>query len=202
MNKAVLFDLDGVLVDACDWHYEALNRALKEVANYSISREDHYDTYNGLPTLTKLSQLERMGIVQSSDFSQISDLKQEYTIEVINEFCVRSIPKVSMMRMLKKEGYKLGCVTNSIARTAVLMLEKSGVAPYLDIVLSNEDCNHNKPHPEPYIKGLVLLGCLPENSIIVEDSPKGLEAARLTGCKVLQVANATETTKELFKGKL
>ena len=62
MNKAVLFDLDGVLVDACDWHYEALNRALKQVSNYEISREDHTTTYNGLPTKRKLQMLADVGV--------------------------------------------------------------------------------------------------------------------------------------------
>ena len=107
-----------------------------------------------------------------------------------------------MMKMLKDAGYKIGCVTNSIRMTARLMLEKTGLMDYFDVVVTNEQCNYNKPHPEPYIKALVKLGSLPQDSIIVEDSPKGLEAARLTGCRVLEVKNATKVTKELFKDKL
>jgi beta-phosphoglucomutase len=202
VNKAVLFDLDGVLVDACHWHYEALNRALKEVANYIISEEDHFATYNGLPTLTKLKILEDKHIIRKDDFYKISELKQAYTILVIEEFCAESLPKIIMMEHLKSEGYKLGCVTNSIRKTAKLMLKNSGIIRYLDVILSNEDSTFNKPHPEPYIKALVTLNSLPENSVIVEDSPKGLEAARLTGCKVIQVKNATEVTKDLFRGKI
>jgi len=202
MNKAVLFDLDGVLVDACDWHYEALNRALKQVANYEISREDHNSNYNGLPTKRKLKRLSELGVIRESDMEDISDLKQRLTVEVIEEFCIHSLSKVVLMKMLKKAGYKVGCVTNSIRHTAGLMLEKIGVMDYLDVVITNEQCNYNKPHPEPYIKALVKLNSLPQDSIIVEDSPKGLQAARLTGCRVLEVKNATEVTKELFKDKI
>ena len=202
MNKAVLFDLDGVLVDACDWHYEALNRALKQVSNYEISREDHTTTYNGLPTKRKLQMLADVGVIRKSDIDRISNLKQELTVGVIEDFCIHSIPKVAMMKMLKDAGYKIGCVTNSIRMTARLMLEKTGLMDYFDVVVTNEQCNYNKPHPEPYIKALVKLGSLPQDSIIVEDSPKGLEAARLTGCRVLEVKNATKVTKELFKDKL
>ena len=202
MNKAVLFDLDGVLVDACDWHYEALNRALREVANYTISREDHVTTYNGLPTKRKLKMLADVGVIRESDMDRISDLKQELTVGVIEDFCIHSISKVVMMKMLKDAGYKIGCVTNSIKMTATLMLEKTGILDYFDVVITNDQCNFNKPHPEPFIKALVELGSLPQDSIIVEDSPKGLEAARLTGCRVLEVKNATEVTKELFKDKL
>lgn len=201
-QSAVLFDLDGVLVDACRWHYEALNRALKEVVNYTISEEDHISTYNGLPTVAKLKILEEKHIVRSDDFFKISELKQAYTILVIEEFCTTSLSKIILMEFLKGEGYKIGCVTNSIRKTAKLMLEKAGVWRYLDVVLSNEDSTFNKPHPEPYIKALVLLNSLPEDSTIVEDSPKGLEAARLTGCRVIEVKNATEVTKELLRGKL
>ena len=202
MHKAVLFDLDGVLVDACDWHYEALNRALKEVANYTISTEDHEKTYNGIPTLKKLSILENLGIVRRSDFQKISNLKQQYTAEVINDFCTESISKIEMLKMLKDKGYKLACVTNSIRKTTELMLMKTGIRKYFDVVITNEDTANNKPHPEQYIKALVLLNTVPENAIIVEDSPKGLEAARSTGSRVLQVRNATEVTQELFLGKL
>ena len=202
MNKAVLFDLDGVLVDACDWHYEALNRALREVANYTISREDHVTTYNGLPTKRKLKMLADVGVIRESDMDRISDLKQELTVGVIEDFCIHSISKVVMMKMLKDAGYKIGCVTNSIKMTATLMLEKTGILDYFDVIITNDQCNFNKPHPEPFIKALVELGSLPQDSIIVEDSPKGLEAARLTGCRVLEVKNATEVTKELFKDKL
>tara|TARA_R110000787_G_scaffold102000_5_gene207775 strand:- start:1081 stop:1689 length:609 start_codon:yes stop_codon:yes gene_type:complete len=202
MNKAVLFDLDGVLVDACDWHYEALNRAIKQVSNYEISREDHVTTYNGLPTKRKLKMLADLGVIRESDMDRISDLKQELTVGVIEDFCIHSISKVVMMKMLKDAGYKIGCVTNSIKMTATLMLEKTGILDYFDVVITNDQCNFNKPHPEPFIKALVELGSLPQDSIIVEDSPKGLEAARLTGCRVLEVKNATEVTKELFKDKL
>ena len=189
MNKAVLFDLDGVLVDACDWHYEALNRALKQVSNYEISREDHTTTYNGLPTKRKLKMLADVGVIRESDMDRISDLKQELTVGVIEDFCIHSISKVVMMKMLKDAGYKIGCVTNSIKMTATLMLEKTGILDYFDVVITNDQCNFNKPHPEPFIKALVELGSLPQDSIIVEDSPKGLEAARLTGYRVLEVKN-------------
>ena len=106
--KAVLFDLDGVLVDACEWHYEALNRALKDVVNYTIDRDSHEKIYNGIPTLTKLSILKEMGIIREEDFTKISDLKQWYTIQVINDFCTESVTKIALMKLLKAEGYKIG----------------------------------------------------------------------------------------------
>jgi beta-phosphoglucomutase len=197
MNKCVLFDLDGVLVDACDWHYEALNRALREVADYEISRHDHETRFNGLPTRVKLQTLVAQGLIKEHQVKSISDLKQELTTQVIEDLCVIDDSKVQLMERLLDEGYKLGCVTNSIRKTAKLMLERCGVLEYMDCFISNEDITHPKPHPEGYINAMIMLNCIPSNTIIVEDSPKGLQAAKITGAKVVEVANATEVTPSI-----
>ena len=198
-NKCVLFDLDGVLVDACDWHYEALNRALKEVAYYEISRQDHYEKYNGLPTLTKLSMLNDMGLITDEDVRKISDVKQEHTIKVIEELCKRDQSKIELMKALKDNDYEIAVVTNSIRMTATLMLANSGVLPFVDLLISNEDTDRNKPYPDPYIIAIHLLNSSHNKTIIVEDSPKGIKAAKDSGAHVLEVKDATEVNLELFK---
>jgi len=198
-NKCVLFDLDGVLVDACDWHYEALNRALKEVAYYEISRQDHYEKYNGLPTLTKLSMLNDMGVITDEDVRKISDVKQEHTIKVIEELCKRDQSKIELMKALKDNDYEIAVVTNSIRMTATLMLANSGVLPFVDLIISNEDTDRNKPYPDPYIIAIHLLNSSHNKTIIVEDSPKGIKAAKDSGAHVLEVKDATEVNLELFK---
>jgi HAD superfamily hydrolase (TIGR01509 family) len=198
-NKCVLFDLDGVLVDACDWHYEALNRALKEVAYYEISRQDHYEKYNGLPTLTKLSMLNDLGVITDEDVRKISDVKQEHTIKVIEELCKRDQSKIELMKALKDNDYEIAVVTNSIRMTATLMLANSGVLPFVDLLISNEDTDRNKPYPDPYIIAIHLLNSSHNKTIIVEDSPKGIKAAKDSGAHVLEVKDATEVNLELFK---
>ena len=198
MNKAVLFDLDGVLVDACDWHYEALNRALRDVVGYEIPRQDHDSIYNGLPTRVKLPILAKEGIIRESEFDEIENLKQEATLAVIEELCVLDYSKISLMSSLNDRGYKIGCVTNSIQKTAERMLKNSGVLPFMNCLISNQDVTNSKPHPEGYITAMVMLNSTPSNTIIVEDSEKGLQAARQTGARVVQVKNAKEVTKDLI----
>lgn len=128
---------------------------------------------------------------------EISDLKQKLTIQVIEDLCKVDDSKVQLMRKLKQQGFKIACVTNSIRKTALMMLKKSGVYEYMDCFLSNEDITHTKPHPEGYIKALVMLGCVPSNAIIVEDSPTGIQSAEMTGAKVVVVANATEVNEDM-----
>lgn len=172
--ECVLFDLDGVLVDACDWHYESLNLALEQKGYGPISREDHISKFNGLPTKTKLRLLE----VPESAANEINNLKQNITVDVINKRSVIRPEKVELMLFLKENKVRLGCVTNSIRCTAELMLKTSGVLPLLDIVISNEDIRYPKPNPEGYNSAMVRLKVDPSKTMCVEDSPIGLKSAR------------------------
>jgi beta-phosphoglucomutase len=197
--KLVIFDMDGVLVDACEWHRIALNEALQEICNYEISLEEHYNEFNGLPTRIKLNKLKEKNIIQSTCFEEIEKLKQQKTIDIINKMAFLRQEKIEMINFLKNKGMKIGCYTNSIRMTAKLMLEKTGVLDMLDCLVTNQDVKHPKPSPEGYLTCMSLLGCAPENTIIVEDSPKGLESARATGARIFEVKNPNEVTIKLFE---
>jgi len=196
----VIFDLDGVLVDACEWHRIALNEALCEICNYEISMSDHVQEFNGIPTRIKLKKLINMGILPEEDLDTVYDTKQRKTIDIINREAKIRYEKIALINMLKSKNIRVGCFTNSIRETANLMLEKTGVLDLLDLVITNQDVENPKPHPEGYIAMLDHFNISPKNSIIVEDSPKGVEAAILSGCKVLVVRNSDEVNIDLFKG--
>ena len=107
--KAVLFDLDGVLVDATEWHYNALNRALG-LFGFTISRHEHLTTYNGLPTRKKLELLSVDKNFPHRLHSLTSKIKQKYTREEILVNCTPVFEKEFMINKLKREGYKLACI--------------------------------------------------------------------------------------------
>jgi len=195
----VLFDLDGVLVDACEWHYEALNRALHEVCGYQINRNDHLTTYNGLPTKKKLEILVNKNIIDSSHIEDIWNLKQKYTVDVIHETASIDLEKIDLLKFLKSKSglfIKIACVTNSIRETAILMLEKTGLLEHLSFVVGSDDVKNPKPNSEPYINAMRLFGAHPQDTVIVEDSDKGYFAAINTGANVLRVKNSSELTKQ------
>jgi len=196
--KAILYDLDGVLVDACDWHYHSLNRALEEVAGFEISREEHISTYNGLPTRKKLAMLEITG----DKANQVWEKKQQYTVDVINEMAHNSPQKRRLHEFTKMLGIKSCCVTNSIRKTAELMLKNTGQLEYMDFVVTNEDVENNKPSPECYILAMGKLGFLPTECLIVEDSPKGIESAEATGAYVFEVDDSTQVHFNTVKREL
>lgn len=189
MIKAVLFDLDGVLVDACDWHYEALNRALQASGHAPISRDTHLTTFNGLPTHVKL---EMLGIT-GEESKKINRLKQDLTLETIRSNAKIMEEKVKLHKFLKEQGIKIGCVTNSIRETAEEMLRVTGQLEYMDIVITNEDVLKNKPHPDCYNLAIERLKVDPLQVVCVEDSEKGIQAAKASLAKhVLIVKDTTE----------
>lgn len=189
--SSVIFDLDGVLVDATEWHYEALNRAL-DLFGFSISRYDHLATYNGLPTRKKLEMLSTEKGLPAAIHPLLNQLKQIYTKEVILAKCAPIFEKEYMLSRLKQEGFKLAVCSNAIRQNVELMLKQSHIFHYFDIVVSNEDVEHPKPHPETYFKAFSHLNCKPEEAVIIEDAPYGVEAGKRSGGHVCQVSGYLE----------
>jgi len=189
--RAVLFDLDGVLVDATEWHYEALNRALG-LFGYTISRYEHLTTYNGLPTLKKLEMLSVEKGLPRGLHRVISRIKQKYTREEILRNCTPVFEKEFMIRQLKREGYKLAVCSNSVRESLERMLIASGLIEHFDFLVSNEDVAHPKPDPEMYVLACAKLEVAPSECVIVEDADHGLEAARRAGANVCRVSGFGE----------
>lgn len=193
--KAIIFDMDGVLIDAKDWHYEALNRALG-LFGMEISRYDHLVTYDGLPTRKKLEMLtmERGLPVGLHDF--LNELKQMYTMEITATRCRPTFRHQYALSRLRQSGYNLAVCSNSVRASIELMMQKAALSQYLDFFLSAEDVANGKPSPEIYIKAIEMLHLAPEECLIVEDNPNGVAAARASGAHLLQVATVEEVSLE------
>ncbi len=200
MIKAILYDLDGVLVDATEWHYESLNLALEQVKGFKIKREEHIQIFNGLPTMKKLEILFEQGRVNKNDFDSIWKKKQDLTIEVIQKSAFIDSNKIRLHNATK--SYIEVCVTNSIRETALLMLEKTGQLQFMDFVISNEDVSLPKPSPEGYNIAIKKLNLKPDECLIVEDSPKGIDAANQSRAHVYEVSGYNEVTLENILKKI
>ena len=196
MVKLIIFDLDGVLVEAKKIHYDALNDALGE--KYKISWSEHLSVYDGLKTSQKLNMLsERKGLPTESH-SNIWSKKQSLTIEKLKTLKPNLQIKDSIKK-LSDEGYKIACCSNSIRKSVLTMLSKMELIEYMDLILSNEDVKNSKPHPEIYWKAISTLGFLPEETLIVEDSPYGLLSASRSNSHVMRVVSPEEVTYENIK---
>ncbi len=178
--------MDGVLIEAKDWHYEAMNRALK-LFGMEISRYDHLVTYDGLPTKKKLEMLSLERGLPLGLHQFINEMKQQYTMEIVYARCKPKFYHEFALSKLKHEGYKMAVCSNSIRNTVEVMLRKASLIDYMEFLISNQDAQYPKPHPEMYDAAIKRLGLTPLECLIVEDNENGIKAATASGAHVLKV---------------
>ena len=196
MIKLVIFDLDGVLVDARELHYEALNLALSSVdKKYVISRDEHLSTFDGTSTKKKLNMLTELKGLPKDSHDLVWRLKQDKTLEIIDRFDVDSRIK-DILKKLKSDGYHLACATNSIRQTAKLQLIRKGFFEHIDFLYSNQDVNNVKPNSEIYLRCMIKVGVNPNETVIVEDSHIGRKGALSSGAYLCAVEDSSDVSYE------
>ncbi|HQT63406.1 MAG: HAD family hydrolase [Acidocella sp. 20-57-95] len=193
MIKAVIFDMDGVLIEAKDWHYEALNRALR-LFGYEISRYDHLTTFDGLPTKKKLQMLSAVYDLPVALHDFINELKQLYTMEIIFAQCKPRFNHEYALSRLRAEGLRLAVCSNSVRDTIDVMMEKAALKDYLEFTVSNQDVTKPKPDPEMYAVAIQKMGLMPAECLVVEDHENGIRAAKAAGAHILAVRETTDVT--------
>ena len=191
--KAVIFDMDGVLIDAKDWHYDALNKALNHFG-FNISRYDHLVTFDGLPTRRKLEMLTREQGLPAKLHGFLNELKQIYTMEIVHARCKPRFQHEYALSHLKAAGYKLAVASNSVRQSVEVMMSKSGLTPYLDAIVSNEDVSKGKPDPEIYLKTLSALKVSADEALVVEDNEHGIAAGKAAGAHLMIVQDVNDVT--------
>jgi HAD superfamily hydrolase (TIGR01509 family) len=191
--KAILFDMDGVLIEAKDWHFDALNDALGLFGQH-ISYDEHLAVFDGLPTRKKLEILTRTRGLSPRLHDFINHYKQRRTMEMIYTRCRPLFHHQYALARLNREGYGIAVCSNSIRSTVEAMMERSGLLERLDFFLSNEDVAKPKPAPDIYLLGAARFELAPSECLIVEDNEHGIEAANASGGHLLQVASVYDVT--------
>ena len=198
MINLIIFDLDGVLVEAKTIHYDALNSAL---GKYAITWDEHLSVYDGLKTNQKLQMLTERSGLPVTDHTKIWLDKQKYTLDALKNLKPNKDLQLCLDQLIEN-GYRLAVCSNSIRKTVLTVLAKFDVIDRFDLILSNEDVVNSKPHPELYWKAMATLNHLPEETLIIEDSPYGLLAAARSNCNVLRVSDPTQVTYKNIINKI
>ena len=189
--KSIIFDMDGVLIDAKDWHYEALNKALK-LFGMEISRRDHLVTYDGLPTNIKLKMISDEKGLPISLHNFIHEMKQRYTNDCIHTQCKPTFFHQYALNRLRSDGYMMAVCSNSISPTIELMLTKSDIKGYFDFFLSSDDVKKPKPNPEIYNMAIKKLNLKPDECLIIEDNVNGINAANDSGAHCMAIQDISQ----------
>lgn len=197
MIKLIVFDLDGVLVETKKLHYDALNKALRDVdPKYEISYDEHLAKYDGLTTHKKLDLLSRETGLSGMEFQSVWLRKQSYTSQMLRELN----PDIRLIEILKKlketNRYNIAVASNSIRDSVKITLLKLGLLEYVDFYLSNDDVKYPKPHPEIYLRAMINAGVTPKETLILEDSVIGRTAANNSGAYLMGVNNPIDVTYE------
>jgi len=196
VNRLIVFDLDGVLVDSKSIHFDALNSALKTVGlEYVITEEEQKNIYEGLPTKAKLLLLNKNKGLSKEKFDDIWNAKQNITSTMfsnINE----DADLIKLLKVVKDSGIKIAVASNSIRKTIVECLTGLGIFNLIDYIVSNEDVKNPKPHPEMYWKAMSYFGVIADETVIFEDSLVGKLAARDSKANLVEIKDRSDLDME------
>jgi len=203
MIKLIISDFDGVLLDLKEIHFSALNMALQNIGpEFVISEEEHVKTFDGLSTKNKLKLLSDIKSFPEDKSDEVNELKQQFTVELLDTFSKINYDIVNVISALKKEGFLFYVASNAIRHTVDLGLEKLGITHLVDKVYSNQDVKNSKPNSEIYLRCMIDAGVNPSETIIIEDSKHGREAAVRSGAHVCGVDNSFDFTLHRIKSMI
>lgn len=202
MIKAVIFDLDGVLVEGAEkMHYAVWKRFFGE--RKIMLNKEIYNRYIGMSPGSIVKDMhEKKGIVLSK--KEIAMLAKEKDRIYLSIALAKLKPEkrtLSLLKSLKKEGYRLGLATSAQRDVAEVQTRKIGVREYFDSTVTASDVRNGKPNPEVFLKSAKLLGISPKECMVIEDARNGIEAAKKAGMKCIAL-ETTHKKSELEKADL
>ena len=202
MIKAIIFDLDGILIDSDYIHYDTIMKAVQHINKDIIySYDEHNKLFSSITTRNKIKLLIEKGLLKEEHIEHIYNKKQDLT-KIALELIKPNDKLIQLLQLLIKDKFCLFCCSNSNRTIVELILKKLGIYEYFELVLTNNDIKEPKPSPEIYNTVMKITKLLAEEVLILEDSEIGLQAAYASGAHVLEIKNITEVNYENTVKKL
>jgi pyrophosphatase PpaX len=191
--RAVLFDLDGTIIDTNELIIQSFLHALKGVVPESFGRE-HIIPSMGQPLTMQLQQFSGQ-----NDVARLTEAYREYN-HIRHDEMVSLFPGVAeVIPQLRSAGIRLGIVTTKMRATTIRALELLGLYESMETIVALDDVEHAKPHPEPITKAIKALGSDPSETLMVGDSTVDIEAAIAAGAVPVGVAWSLKGEEKLFE---
>ncbi|MGB3108662.1 beta-phosphoglucomutase [Sphingobacterium siyangense] len=185
--KAVIFDLDGVLVDTAIYHFQAWHR-LAEDLGYSFSIVDN-EQLKGVSRIESLELILKWAGVEKSEAEKadLLVLKNQWYLELIEQLSPDHLlsGSLELLKKLQQKGIKIGL--GSASKNAMGILEKTGIIPYFDALIDGNVVQLSKPNPKVFLKGAEVLEIAPAHCLVLEDAQAGIDAARAAGMQVIGI---------------
>lgn len=187
--KAVLFDMDGVILDSEPLHVAAFRAVIKNYG-HDLSDDQYKEYFAGRTDKAGFEQYFRF-ISETVDLPVIMGEKTRTYLELASDQLQPYPGVASVIRELSRSS-ALALVTGSLKAEVDVALKACGVEGLFNIIITAEDVNRGKPDPEGYRQAVQRLGLTPDECVVVEDSPSGIAAANAAGVAVIAVCNTHE----------
>jgi HAD superfamily hydrolase (TIGR01509 family) len=194
VKKYILFDHDGVLVDTEPWYYLAGKRALA-----SLGIDLQLDAYlMNMANGVSVWEGARVSGISESEIQRARELRNRYYRESL---VTEDIEIEGVLETLSElaDTYRMGIVTTSRPADFALIHERRFILDYMEFYLTKGDYERSKPHPDPYLRGLQRFGATAAETVVIEDSARGLRSAIAAGIDCIVVANEFTATHDLSK---
>lgn len=185
MNRAVLFDFDGVLVDT---EYTTFLYYKKTLSDRGIILQDSdYQYKKGKKSLDFFNSIFPNGFDKELMDAIIKEKRQTFLNDI--ETYVKPVAGVNeLLNICKKNGFTLALTSQNERDLIEKSIDTYKIRDYFHTILSMQDIENKKPDPEIYLLALKNLGCYGDETIVIDDSPEGIQGAKLAGCKTIGVA--------------
>lgn len=191
--KAVLFDMDGVIFDSEPLHVAAFQAVLSH-HGHTLSEEDYKEHFAGKTDEAGFKSYFKF-LRESFNLPVIMDEKAKEYLKLASDQLVPYPGVVQLIRSLANQ-VPLGLVTGSLRAEANIALTVFGIADCFKVIVSAEDISQSKPSPEGYNKAMAALNISPDQCVIIEDTPSGVQAAQAANVDCIAVTN-THTAEDL-----
>ncbi|KAL2901677.1 Haloacid dehalogenase-like hydrolase domain-containing protein Sgpp [Bienertia sinuspersici] len=183
--EAVLFDVDGTLCDSDPLHYYAFREMLLEIGfNGGVPIDEEFFIQN----IAGKHNDDIARALFPDDYERglkFTDEKEAYFRKLVVEQLKPVDGLIKLVKWIEDRGLKRAAVTNAPRANAELMISMLGLTEFFQAIIVGSECEHAKPHPEPYLKGLEAIGASKEHTFVFEDSPSGIRAGVAAGMPVI-----------------
>jgi len=192
--KAVIFDMDGVIVNNHEYHTRAWFAFCKKF-NISTSRKELLSMFGG----TNKDVLEQMfgRPLEKNELDKLASQKEKLYREIYNNDIIETSGLTSFLERIKFDGLLIGLATSAPPSNVSFVLGSLDIKSYFTVIVDDSEIINGKPHPETYNRAISKLKLTPENCIVIEDSVRGIKSARAAGTKVIGIAT-TNSKDELL----
>lgn len=180
MIKALIFDVDGVLIDSVKFHFNSWKKAFKH-KGITLKYIDYIQKLNGVPREQGIKNV--IPDVTHQELLELFELKQHYLLDLLKTQDIKIIPGAKTTLKKLKQKYILAAASSS--KNARIFLEKADLESFFTTIVTGYDIQKSKPDPEIFLLAATRIGVDPQHCLVIEDAKTGIEAAHNGGMRAI-----------------